>query len=149
MSNVRTATKTDIPQLVDAYDWLFAPPGAMPADWDPAIAADRLERAIAGPRSSVLVAVDDEVVVGFCTTYLDLESVRFGQRCWVEDLAVDPDQRSAGTGAALLTAARGWAEAQGATHLELDSSTARTDAHRFYDRHNPTSRSLNFGWQTA
>jgi GNAT superfamily N-acetyltransferase len=149
MSNVRAAVTADIPQLVDAYSWLFEPPGAKPADWDPVVAADRLRRTIAGPDSGVLVVVDGTTVLGFCTTYLDVESVRFGQRCWVEDLAVDPDQRSAGIGAALLNAARIWAKASGATHVELDSSTARTDAHRFYNRHNPTSHSLNFGWQTA
>ncbi|MEU4394248.1 GNAT family N-acetyltransferase [Kribbella sp. NPDC023855] len=149
MSNVRAATPADIPQLVDAYSWLFEPPGAKPTDWDPAVAADRLERTIAGPRSGALVAADGDELHGFCTTYLDLESVRFGQRCWVEDLAVDPGQRSNGIGAALLTAARAWAAANGATHLELDSSTARTDAHRFYNRHDPDSHSLNFGWQTA
>lgn len=149
MSNVRAATPADIPNLVDAYSWLFEPPGAKPAAWDPAVAADRLERTIAGPRSGVLVSADGDELHGFCTTYLDLESVRFGQRCWVEDLAVDPDRRSAGVGAALLTAARAWAAEQGATHLELDSSTARTDAHRFYNQHNPTSHSLNFGWETS
>ncbi|GAA3588493.1 hypothetical protein GCM10022235_69320 [Kribbella ginsengisoli] len=149
MSNVRAATDADIPELVDAYAWLFAPPGTKPADWHPVVAAERLERTIAGPRSGVLVAVDGETIVGFATTYLDLESVRFGQRCWVEDLAVDPGHRSQGTGAALLTAARRWAKDHGATHLELDSGTARTDAHRFYNRQHPTSHSLNFGWQTA
>ena len=29
-------------------------------------------------------------VVGFATVYLDIVSVRFGQRAWVEDLAVAP-----------------------------------------------------------
>jgi GNAT superfamily N-acetyltransferase len=147
MNTVRPATTADIPQLVDAYSWLFEPPGAKPGDWDPAVAANRLERTIAGPRSGVLVAVHGDAIRGFCTTYLDIESVRFGQRCWVEDLAVDSSQRSNGIGAALLQAAREWAAANGATHLELDSSTARTDAHRFYNRHNPTAHSLNFGWQ--
>jgi GNAT superfamily N-acetyltransferase len=146
---VREATPADIPQLIDAYQWLFAPPGVTPADWDPIVAADRLERALAGRRSGVLVAVDGDQVVGFGTMYLDIESVRFGQRCWVEDLAVDPSQRSAGIGAALLTTARQWATDHGATHLELDSATTRTDAHRFYNRHQPTTHSLNFGWQTT
>jgi GNAT superfamily N-acetyltransferase len=145
---VREATSADIPQLVDAYQWLFAPPGSTPDDWDKTTAQERLQRTLAGPRSAVLVAVDGERVVGFGSMYLDIESVRFGQRCWVEDLAVDPDIRSSGIGAALLTRAREWAAANGATHLELDSGVARTDAHRFYNRHEPTSHSLNFGWTT-
>jgi GNAT superfamily N-acetyltransferase len=62
-------------------------------------------------------------------------------------LAVHPDQRSTGIGAALLTTARQWAADHGATHLELDSATTRVDAHRFYDRHQPTTRSITFSWQ--
>jgi GNAT superfamily N-acetyltransferase len=147
-TSVRAAESPDIPQLINAYDWLFAPPGSTPADWDPAVAEKRLARTLAGPRSGVLVAVDDERLIGFCTMYLDIESVRFGQRCWVEDLAVDPDQRSAGVGAALLTTARQWSAEHGASHLELNSGTARVDAHRFYNRHEPTAHALNFGWQT-
>ncbi|GAA1558519.1 hypothetical protein GCM10009789_09940 [Kribbella sancticallisti] len=146
---VREATSADIPQLIDAYEWLFAPPGITPADWNKDTARERLERTLAGPRSAVLVAVDGERVVGFGSMYLDIESVRFGQRCWVEDLAVGPAERSTGIGAALLSRARQWAADHGATHLELDSATTRTDAHRFYNRHQPTSHSLNFGWQTA
>jgi hypothetical protein len=37
-----------------------------------------------------LVAVDNVSLVGFATVYLDIVSVRFGQRAWVEDLAVAP-----------------------------------------------------------
>ncbi len=146
---VREATPADIPQLIDAYQWLFAPPGITPDDWDRSTAHDRLQRTLDGPRSAVLVAIEGDQLVGFGTMYLDIESVRFGQRCWVEDLAVGPTQRSTGIGATLLTRARQWATDHGATHLELDSGTARTDAHRFYNRHHPTSHSLNFGWLTT
>lgn len=83
--------------------------------------------------STILVAYDGAALVGFCTAYLEFSSVRFGRRCWVEDLAVDPERRSQGVGAALLGAAKGWARSAGATHLELDSGLARPDAHRFYE----------------
>jgi GNAT superfamily N-acetyltransferase len=143
---IRAATPADIPQLVAAYDWLFAPPGTKPAQWDPTAAADRLTRVIAGPRTAVLVATDDDQVVAFCTLYLDIESVRFGQRCWLEDLAVSPTQRSTGVGTALLKTAHQWATDHGATHLELDSANTRTDAHRFYNRHQPSPPSTVFSW---
>ena len=86
-------------------------------------------------------------IVGICTVKLDIESVRFGQRAWVEDLAVHPDHRSAGHGKALLDAAKDWGRERGASHLELDSGEARTDAHRFYDREQPSWRSINYGWE--
>jgi GNAT superfamily N-acetyltransferase len=140
---IRTARPADVPALVAAYDWLFAPPGGPPPEWDPAVAADRLRAALGSDRSAVLVA--DELT-GFCTVYLDILSVRYGQRAWVEDLAVSPDHRSAGVGKALLDAARDWARGRGATHLELDSGDARGDAHRFYEREGPAWSGRSFGY---
>ncbi len=95
----------------------------------------------------VLVAGVGEELVGFCTAYDELESVRFGRRVWVEDLAVDPERRSLGTGKRLLDAAKDWARARGASHLELDSAETRADAHRFYEREQPSWRSVCFGWE--
>ena len=65
----------------------------------------------------------------------------------MEDLAVDPDSRSHGVGARLLEAARDWARAEGATHLELDTAEARTDAQRFYERERPSGRSISYAWK--
>ena len=59
---------------------------------------------------------------------------------------MDPGFRSAGVGARLLGRAREWAAARGASHLELDSGEARTDAHRFYEREGANVRSISFGW---
>jgi GNAT superfamily N-acetyltransferase len=78
--------------------------------------------------------------------YLDILSVRFGQRSWIEDLAVHPHRRSQNIGGRLLTAAEDWARRHGATHIELDSSNDRTRAHRFYESRKPTSRSQCFSW---
>lgn len=64
----------------------------------------------------------------------------------MEDLAVHPEHRSEGIGKALLDGARDWARGRGASHLELDSGDARTDAHRFYEREQPAWRSRAFGY---
>ena len=45
------------------------------------------EKQVAAEDAEVLVADADGVVVGICTVYLDIDSVRFGLRAWVEDLA--------------------------------------------------------------
>ena len=132
--------------LTAAYEWLFAAPGVRPADWSPDIAARRLEAAIADDRSAVLVAEDNQAFVGFATVYLDIVSVRFGQRAWVEDLAVAPHRRSGGIGKALLDAAKAWARDHGAARLELESGSARVDAHRFYEREGPDGWSRSFRW---
>ena len=144
---IRAAEPGDLQALVAAYDWLFAPPGSTPPQWDAERAARRLSEAMASGASEVLVADVDGAVVGICTVYLDIESVRFGRRAWVEDLAMHPDHRSAGHGKALLDAAKDWARERGAAHLELDSGEARADAHRFYERERPSWRSINFGWE--
>jgi len=144
---VREATERDVGGVVAGYEWLFAPPGLRPPDWDPVRGAATVRRLLADERAAVLVAADGDAVVGICTVYLDIDSVRFGQRAWVEDLAVDPARRSAGVGKALLDAACEWARSRGATHLELDSADARTDAHRFYRREGASHTSRLFGWE--
>ncbi len=143
---IREAKPGEEERVVELYEWLFAPPGFMPPQWDEPYARRALAEAIGAERSSVLVAEDGDALVGFCTAYLELNSVRFGQRCWVEDLAVDPERRSEGIGAALLNAAKDWARVAGATHLELDSGIDRVDAHRFYQREGGVGQSYSFHW---
>jgi GNAT superfamily N-acetyltransferase len=159
---VRAARADEAGAIVPLYDWLFAPPGAKPASWNERRAEVALRHAIESHDACVLVAEDvpadpaapgreaeeaGGTLIGLCTVYQDIHSVRFGYRAWVEDLAVHPDRRSEGVGAALLTAARDWARERGAVHLELDSAEARKDAHRFYEREGAAYRAISFGWE--
>jgi GNAT superfamily N-acetyltransferase len=146
-TTTREARPGEEGEILAMYRWLFAPPGSKPWQWDPQKAHQRLTEAILSPESTVLVAEDGGALIAFCTAYLELNSVRFGQRCWVEDLAVDPGRRSQGVGAAVLNAAKEWARGAGATHLELDSGLARADAHRFYEHQGGTRQSYSFGWE--
>lgn len=143
---IREATAADVPALVEGYEWLFAAPGRRVADWDAGTAAERLTALLDSDRGSAFVAEQYNAVQGFITVYLDILSVRYGQRAWVEDLAVAPDARSGGLGGALLDAAKSWAREHGAAHLELDSAFTRVDAHRFYERTEPSWDSRSFGW---
>ena len=145
-AEIRAARPGEEPELIAMYEWLFAPPGSKPASWDERRAAVALRQAIESHDACVLVADDGGELVGFCTGYQDLHSVRFGYRAWVEDLAVDPERRSQGVGKALLDAIKAWARERGATHLELDSAEPRTGAHRFYEREGAEYRSISFGW---
>lgn len=147
MVAVRPARDDEADAVAGAYAWLFEPPGRPVDGWDERRAGADLQALIATPSATVLVATQADDLVGFCTVHLDLRSVRFGQRAWVEDLAVRSDRRSSGIGKQLLDAAKEWARTQGASHLELDSSDDRHDAHRFYERERPSWTSRSFGWQ--
>jgi len=146
MSRVREAREGEGRALLAAYEWLFAPPGARPPTWDPERAVAALEVAIAAGPSAVFVAEEEGELTGVCSAYLDLDSVRYGLRCWVEDLAVHPERRSRGTGGELLDAAGAWARERGATHLELDTGLARADAQRFYERRRPATTGYSYSW---
>jgi GNAT superfamily N-acetyltransferase len=144
---IREAAIEEAPRIVPMYEWLFEPPGYRPDAWDPPRAERALKEAIEAYESAVFVAEEAGEFVGLCTAYLELNSVRYGQRCWIEDLVVDPGRRSQGTGGALLDAAGDWARERGATHLELDTGLARADAQRFYERREPVTKSYSYSWR--
>jgi GNAT superfamily N-acetyltransferase len=147
MGDVREARKDEVERVLGMYEWLFAPPGSLPPSWDPGHAREALTEAIADERSTVLVAEERGELLGFATAYLELNSVRFGVRCWVEDLAVSPEHRSQGVGGELLDAVEAWARERGATHFELDTGLARTDAQRFYKRREPSTIGYSYSWK--
>src|SRR5215218_9326319 len=125
---VREASLGEEERILPLYEWLFGEPGYEPPGWDPERARRALAEAIAAPDSTVLVVEDGDELIGLCTAYLELNSVRFGQRCWVEDLSVHPQRRSHGVGGKLLDSAADWARGRGATHIELDTGLARAGA---------------------
>jgi GNAT superfamily N-acetyltransferase len=88
-------------------------------------------------------ADDGYALVGFATVYLELVSVRFGQRALVEDLAVGPDRRSTGVDKALLDAAKDCARDQ-AANTSSSNPVRQASTHRFYEREQPAVRSRSF-----
>lgn len=146
-AEIREAKPDEAGRIVPMYEWLFAAPARKPPRWDPGAADRRLGAAIEAIDSTVLVAEHGGELVGLCTAYLELDSIRFGQRCWVEDLAVDPARRSQGIGGMLLDAAENWARDRGASHFELDTSLAREDAQRFYERRGEPHKGYSYSWR--
>ncbi|PWD52424.1 GNAT family acetyltransferase [Serinibacter arcticus] len=72
-----------------------------------------LDDALAGPTSTVLVAVEDGLVLGSVLAGYD------GHRGWLYYLAVAPDRRGAGLARTLITTAEGWLARQGARKVQL------------------------------
>ncbi|MFZ0890966.1 MAG: GNAT family N-acetyltransferase [Thermoplasmata archaeon] len=144
---LRRATGDDAREVVQSYTWLFAPPGRRPPVWDEQRAEDSVRRLVTSTDCTLYVALFEGRIVGFVTVYMDLDSVRFGRRAWIEDLAVHPDFRSRGIGKQLLDEAKRWGKSHGADYIELESGEGRVDAHRFYERERPLTRSKSYGWR--
>jgi GNAT superfamily N-acetyltransferase len=144
---IRAAQPSEEESLLAAWEWLFEPPGRRPASWEERRARVALREAMESRDALVLVASADDGIVGFCTAYYTIHTVRFGPRVWVEELAVHPRWRSRGIGSRLLATAKDWARERGAYHLKLDSALARTDAHRFYERESFSALSYSFVYE--
>ncbi|MDI1460918.1 GNAT family N-acetyltransferase [Catellatospora sp. KI3] len=137
-------------EFVTGLEWLFAPPGGRPADWDRDRAVERTAQVLAKDDAALFEARSrQDELVGVASVYLDIMSVRFGRRASIEDLAVHPGRRSRGVGAALLATARSWAYEHGADYVFLESGNARTEAHRFYLREGAIQAAASFRWSRS
>ena len=131
---VRTATPDDAGDLV-----ALLRAGALVAtedDPDPGPYRAALSDIAATPGNDVLVAVLDGRVVGTCQLIVFRHLQHAGGHCAeLESMHVAPDVRGSGVGGVLLEAAVDRARAAGCYRIQLKSNRARTDAHRFYERH--------------
>lgn len=87
-----------------------------------------LDRALAGPSSTILVAEDSANVVGSVMVGDD------GHRGWVYYLSAQPERRHAGIGRTLMTAAEDWLRARGVRKLELMARDTNTAVLGFYEQ---------------
>ncbi len=143
---VRPATVEDEPAVLALIEELFEPPGAKAPGYTTERGRAGFHSAVLNQHADVLLAVDGPSVVGLASVYADILSIRYGPRCWLQDLIVTSSERSRGAGKSLLDAATEWARERGCTHLELSSGAGRKDAHRFYLREG-MAQSYNFSRQ--
>ena len=94
----------------------------------------RLERLIADPAVTLLVANDGAEIVG--TTTVIVYTTPFWIKARLDEVVVDADARGKGVGEALVKAALDIGRAHGAQVAELQSGRgpAREAAHRLYER---------------
>lgn len=131
---VRAATPADADAVLALIPQLFEPPGRRAPGYTEERGRKGIRLAIENPDSDILLAFDGERLLGLASVYADIQSIRYGPRCWLQDLVVSKDARSRGIGRLLLDAATEWAREHGCTHLQLSSGLGRVDAHRFYRR---------------
>jgi ribosomal protein S18 acetylase RimI-like enzyme len=98
----------------------------------PPLDADALRRVVACDSNTLLLARDDDTIVGTLT--LMIFPLPTGLRARIEDVVVDEAGRGKGVGAALTEEAMRRARLAGARTVELASRRSRVAAHRLYHR---------------
>jgi ribosomal protein S18 acetylase RimI-like enzyme len=93
---------------------------------------DELREIVDSPATRLLVARDDDAIVGSLT--LVLFRIPTGVRAWIEDVVVDETARGRGVGEALSREALRLAADAGARSVDLTSRPSREAANRLYRR---------------
>ena len=97
-------------------------------------AAEHARAFIAHPGATLLVAVEEDAVVGMAASFLvpRLDAERLS--CRITDLVVAAASRRRGIGRALMVELETRVREAGATRLDLSTGDWRSDAHAFYER---------------
>ncbi len=134
MINIKPATEQDINALGGLLQQLFA----IEADFhfNAAKTSRALRQLINDDRACVLVAHDDDNVIGMCTAQLVISTAEGAYSAWVEDVIVDSEHRGKGIGKQLLSTLEEWAKGQGAPRLQLLADMENQPALGFYRRNN-------------
>ncbi|MHB8613833.1 MAG: GNAT family N-acetyltransferase [Candidatus Dormibacteraceae bacterium] len=93
---------------------------------------DRLRAIVDDPAVSLLLAREDEQVVG--TTTVIVYTTPFWIKARLDEVVVDEAARGRGVGAAMVKASLDLAREKGAEVVELQSGVQRESAHRLYAR---------------
>ena len=98
---------------------------------------EEIERWLAGPGSTVLVAVSGQDVVGLAVLLTRAPAAFAGavprKVIELDNLVVRADRRSERVGRRLLEATLEWSRTRGATHVEVAVHAFNRDAQRFYE----------------
>jgi ribosomal protein S18 acetylase RimI-like enzyme len=127
---IRSANVTDAPlvaPLFDAYRQFYGLAPDLPLAQR--FLAERLSRS----ESVVLLAHQDEVVLGFVQMYPGFSSLLAARTYVLYDLFVDPAARRGGVGRRLMQAAADEARSRGACSLVLSTAKTNLGAQRLYE----------------
>ena len=128
---IRSATKSDLPELVSLLGQLFA----QEAEFEPDADKQRrgLTQVIENPQAGIIsVAVRDNRCVGMVIVLYTV-STALGARVGIlEDMVVDEAVRGAGIGDALLSAALDRAQRDGCNRVTLLTDHDNLRTHSFY-----------------
>jgi len=140
---IRAARPDDLSAIVSLIEG-----GALEGAPSPPFDLERCRQALKEIEASgneVLVADDDDVVIGTCQLIVFRLLQHNGGRCAeIESMHVAKDHRSQGVGGSLLAAAIERARDLGCYRVQLTSNEQRQSAHRFYVRHGFVASHVGF-----
>ena len=145
--SIREAVPGDAARLLELSALGRVEPSGAPQTSDEVAgaAAAIADIAAAGGPSVVLVAEVEGVVVGTCQLIVFRHVQHGGGWCGeIESMHVHPDHRGSGIGGRLVEEAADRARLAGCYRIQLTSNLARSDAHRFYERHGFAGSHLGF-----
>jgi GNAT superfamily N-acetyltransferase len=139
---IRQATMGDYDSLVALFDELDefhrqARPDVFRRFEGPARTREQIERWLAGPGSTVLVAESGQDVIGLAVLLTRPPATFAGavphKVIELDNLVVRADRRSQRIGRQLLEATVAWTRGQGASHVAVAVHAFNRDARRFYE----------------
>src|SRR5947208_17140393 len=99
---IRTATHRDGEAALYLLEQLFEPPGGVPPNYSRERSSAAFRWAVEQPNGDVLLAFDGDTAVGLTSVYADIQSLGFGPKCWLQDMVLDKERRSQGSGVLLI-----------------------------------------------
>ncbi len=104
---------------------------------------ETLEDIIESPYHDLLLAVDDNEVVGMVVVSVVMTTTR--RNVYMEDLVVDENRRGQGIGSDMLEAVKEWGCKKGCRRLEFTSTSRenKEGAIKFYEGHGAELRQTN------
>lgn len=109
--------------------------GEIPKEW--------FEELIASPYHDMLVATEDDKVIGIATLSIHMGPI-IRKNAYLEDFVTDQNVRGKGVGSALWQAITNWAAEKGCKNLEFTCGNGREVAQQFYKNHGASIYDTNF-----
>lgn len=109
--------------------------GEIPREW--------FEELIASPYHDMLVALEDDKVIGIATLSTHMGPI-IRKNAYLEDFVTDQSVRGKGVGSALWQEIVNWATEKGCKNLEFTCGNGRELAQQFYKNHGAAIYDTNF-----
>lgn len=128
--NIRPATKDDIPAMAELLHELFAIEVDFTADFE--TQARGLELLLDRRSALVIVAEENEQLIGMSTAQIIVSTAKGGEVGIVEDVVVDIAHRGKGIASGLMRTIEEWARNRKLARLQLQADRNNAPALCFY-----------------